>query len=804
MASANRPVIHSPASMAEMPIPPGKKAEDYLIAYKGMPYRAINAISQDVANIELKLYRKRMKRGKQDIEQIFEHESLSLLYHVNDFATFYDLIEANTTFGETSGEAFWLFVKDALGRPCEIWVLRPDWVTILPDKKKVIKGYQFRPGGAFTDQIVFPPEDIMHFKYFNPRKQSRGKGSTQAAAMEIDLDDFAANWSRNFFFNSAIPSILFKFKKKLDPEQLEMFMRQWEAKMRGVNQAHKIAAISGDVETEPLGADMNKMNLVEQREFNRSQILSIYQVPKSIVAISDDVNRANAHATIAAYMERTIDPKMRKLVAHLNEFYLKRFWPNEELFFDYTNPVPQDREQQLKVYESGLKYGWLTINEVREEENKIPVEGGDSIYLPFNLTPIGQATEKIKSLFGRGSKDVLALEKKKRKQETKTHMHIPPKSLMKIRKMKDKNKLKLKITKMLSHAIRISEDELKRESVWRALIAKTDVWEEVLGERVKKLFAEQESMVFANIEQRKSFGTYKADLGQFLFDLASENEKWQNEMEPLLREVIKTQGRDTLNFLGLALDFDITQENVIKYLSEEAGGLIKGINEFTLKKLRGELAEGVKEEEGIDDLKSRVSGVFGESALKRAEKIARTEVLRASNFATDEAYKQSGIVKGKEWLTALDERVCPICEPLDGKKTSKKGLFSTSVGEVPYPPAHPNCRCTLIPVILERETSVKSPIEKQAREKKQQKEEMKQVRKEVMVKAKTKAKEIVKEAKEKAKKEVEKIKVDTEKEIETLIKKAKTETKKERRSILGELKELREKAREVISGSRSE
>lgn len=701
MADVKRPAIQAPTALSSLPVPPGRKAEDYLTAYKGIPYRAISAIAQDVANIELKLYRKRMKRGKPDIEEIYEHEALSLLYHVNDFATFYDLIEANTVFGETSGECFWLFVRDAKKRPAEIWILRPDWVTILPDKEKVIKGYQFRPGGVFSDALTFPPEDIMHFKYFNPRKQSRGKGATQAAAMEIDLDDFSATWSRNFFFNSAIPSILFKFKKKIDQEQMNVFMRQWENNMRGMQQAHKIAAIGGDVETEPLGTDMSKMNLVEQRKFHRDQMLAIYQVPKSIVAISDDVNRANAHATVAAYMERTIDPKMRKLVAHLNEFYLRRFWPDEELFFDYADPVPADRDQQLKVYESGLKYGWLTINEVREEENLVPVEGGDSIYLPFNLTPIGQVAEKIKGLFGKSKQDVLVLEKRKRKARVKTHMRIPPKALRKLRRQADKKQLKLKITQMLSKAIKSSEDELRRESVWRQLIAKTDVWEDVLREKIIKLFKEQQSIISGNVEQQKSFGTYKSDLGKFLFDLASENEKWQQEMEPLLRDVIKTQGQDTLNFLGLAQDFDSTQKRVIAYLKDDAGDLIKNINEYTLQRLRKTLAEGVREEEGVDDLKNRVSDVFESATGSRAEKIARTEVLRASNFATDEAYTQSQVVKGKEWLTALDERVCPICQPLDAKTATKDGNFSTTAGDVPYPPAHPNCRCTIIPVILD-------------------------------------------------------------------------------------------------------
>lgn len=47
------------------------------------------------------------------------------------------------------------------------------------------------------------------------------------------------------------------------------------------------------------------------------------------------------------------------------------------------------------------------------------------------------------------------------------------------------------------------------------------------------------------------------------------------------------------------------------------------------------------------------------------------------------------------WVTARDERVCPICRGLDGQVSS---LFDFSR---PRPPAHPNCRCGELPVILE-------------------------------------------------------------------------------------------------------
>jgi len=74
-------------------------------------------------------------------------------------------------------------------------------------------------------------------------------------------------------------------------------------------------------------------------------------------------------------------------------------------------------------------------------------------------------------------------------------------------------------------------------------------------------------------------------------------------------------------------------------------------------------------------------------AQYRMEMIARTEVLRAHNQGRIKFHQQVGVRK-LEWMTMEDERVCPVCGPLDGK------VFDTD--RFPNQPAHPNCRCTSV------------------------------------------------------------------------------------------------------------
>jgi SPP1 gp7 family putative phage head morphogenesis protein len=46
-----------------------------------------------------------------------------------------------------------------------------------------------------------------------------------------------------------------------------------------------------------------------------------------------------------------------------------------------------------------------------------------------------------------------------------------------------------------------------------------------------------------------------------------------------------------------------------------------------------------------------------------------------------------------EWRTAEDDRVCAICGPRNGERYA--------LDDAPMqPPAHPSCRCWIVPVVM--------------------------------------------------------------------------------------------------------
>ena len=81
----------------------------------------------------------------------------------------------------------------------------------------------------------------------------------------------------------------------------------------------------------------------------------------------------------------------------------------------------------------------------------------------------------------------------------------------------------------------------------------------------------------------------------------------------------------------------------------------------------------------------------------RAQSIARTELAYGYNAgaygATKDAQAQGYIGDcAKVWVTAYDERVCPICSQMDEEKRGMDEMFSN--GKL-LPPGHPQCRCAV-------------------------------------------------------------------------------------------------------------
>jgi SPP1 gp7 family putative phage head morphogenesis protein len=123
----------------------------------------------------------------------------------------------------------------------------------------------------------------------------------------------------------------------------------------------------------------------------------------------------------------------------------------------------------------------------------------------------------------------------------------------------------------------------------------------------------------------------------------------------------------------------------------------KSLND-ALDQLREELAGGLFSGDSIPEMRKRVQSIFESMDKSRATLIAQSETQRAVHEGLRIAAKESGVVKGFEFL--LSDDACPICKKYEGKVIGLDDKFNEDdTYDDSMLPIHPGCRCTVTEVL---------------------------------------------------------------------------------------------------------
>lgn len=134
-----------------------------------------------------------------------------------------------------------------------------------------------------------------------------------------------------------------------------------------------------------------------------------------------------------------------------------------------------------------------------------------------------------------------------------------------------------------------------------------------------------------------------------------------------------------------------TREKVVMLASRTLDE-VKGVTEVTARQIVRTLTDGLVQGKSPREIARALTPIL-EGNKSKATTIARTEIIRAHAEGQLDALENLGVEEvgvAVEWSTAGDERVCPMCAPLQGvilKLKEAKGML----------PRHPNCRCSWIP-----------------------------------------------------------------------------------------------------------
>ena len=214
----------------------------------------------------------------------------------------------------------------------------------------------------------------------------------------VDIEDAMQKRLWHNFKNFSPPGLHYSANEKTDisPGELGDIL-QWYATQHA-NSEHSgrpIVDYPGFTVTE-FKNSVREMDYAKSLEVAMDTILATYGVPKAVVGLVKDSNRANMESAMLTFAENTINPMLIHMGQHLTQGLAHEF--DENLVVHFEPMVVEDSEVTRKAIETASRAGALAPNEVREELfARGPYKfGGDLPIVPGTMTEAQFGNEKPK------------------------------------------------------------------------------------------------------------------------------------------------------------------------------------------------------------------------------------------------------------------------------------------------------------------------------------------------------------------------------------------------------------------------
>ena len=150
------------------------------------------------------------------------------------------------------------------------------------------------------------------------------------------------------------------------------------------------------------------------------------------------------------------------------------------------------------------------------------------------------------------------------------------------------------------------------------------------------------------------------------------------------------------------IEFSPFEEFIRAWVATYGAKRIDDMTKTTQSMLAKLVQQAIDEGMGVAKAQALIRSKFTDMSKIRAERIARTEIVSASNLGSIEAARSTGLTLQKNWLSTRDKRVREAHEDADGQPADLNGYFIVDGEELMYPgdiegsPANViSCRCSI-------------------------------------------------------------------------------------------------------------
>ena len=666
----------------------------------------VRYIARTCASEELKLYKKSdYRKNGQNAEVIGKHELYDLLERpVPTFPEIDGWTLRYLTFAyiDLVGECGWLKVRKSETNKTIIALLPipKAWIISKPTVGNHV--YQIVPYGVTGGvALTVSPEDFVYFKDVDLNDPyGNGKGLSESIADELETDEYASKYQKNFFFNDATPPyIVTGFQG--NEQSADRLKKSLKEKIGGFRKAREPAVLTGAMDIKPVGISPKELDMVESRKFLRDECLQHFQLPPEIFGIIENSNRATIDSAYYLTQKNVLVPRLKFFERVVNAQLLFEY---DDIICRHDIKIIEDEDLNLRIYSFGVQNGCITKEQFCEKFgiNPKPEEG-------HYIIPIGHTVVSVDEEFN--LEDIPLPEETPEEKPTEE----PPAD-------DDKKGLKGSAGRVLNQKKNLDEWRVK---LWTAFDERAKSNEPSFINAMKKIAKRQKADMKERIAGLKEIND--ATINNVVNDYFNKEcgEAVKRGLAKCWLESMEGGRENAFNALNgkkeiVRIDATtLTNEMFNKWVDRYGLMKSKELNQTSKKKLlellRKTLAESLENGDGLEVMKEKLqkasASVFQELSDVRSYLIARTETGASVNFGQMATYQATGIEK-KEWISTLDDRTRDSHILMNGITANIDETFEVEnteggVDNMLYP-SDPNgsagnvcnCRCVVAPVVF--------------------------------------------------------------------------------------------------------
>lgn len=683
------PMLYA-AGAERFSVPDGELPEQQARYYERLTWVsiAVRTVSEAVAAQSFAV-----KRGRGDeAQELDDHEFLALLGKPNPLQGRFEFLNATAAYRRLTGNAYWYLNGPEGGPPTELWVIPSHRIRPIPDGKSYIRGYEY--GLDLGRTMELPEWQVVHFKDYHPLNSFVGLSPIEALSTIATADLAMQRWNANFFGkrNAKIEGAL-SFAEMLDETRWQKLRRDLEEQWGGTNRSGPLmlrGTGQGAINWVAMAVSQKDMEFLAGRQASKEEIFQMFGVPPGM--LDKNATEANAQAAKAVFSEYTLHPFLSSLAETITNKLLPLY--GEELYGEFDDPRKTDRLIDMQEQQEYSRTH--TIDEIRHEYYgdqalgdergaMLPAEIGPGLSVKMNAPP--PAAPVIVS----GQPSAVSGQPEEQPPETEPQQEgeqapemMTMKALEELKRWHTKSKRRGDVAPFVSAdippAVRAAVEQngfdwLARFHAYKAGKEPDRAMEEKLRKRIASILSANGNQWVSAIQDKQ------------VVDLTKTLEQLQAELATSLARAAADDAVAHAAKVGVGFDIVEINHAALDWARKYSYELVKGIEKST-RKLIAQATQQFIATPGMtnEQLTSLLEPAYGPV---RAQMIAVTEVTRAYSQGSaiyQDMLKEAGVTMQRVWRTSADERVCPVCGPLEDKPESQWGLAGG-------PPAHPNCRC---------------------------------------------------------------------------------------------------------------